>query len=107
MVLVCSVGLLALLVSVQCLTREQLFDYGIQFGDRILESSTDSVKELELEQTLFFFKGKFDKVYVSDASFAVARYFYLHFNVNTLRNNINNYNVFSPLTFSRIINKLI
>ncbi|KAK9966993.1 hypothetical protein ABG768_004067 [Culter alburnus] len=69
MVLVCSVGLLALLVSVQCLTREQLFDYGIQFGDQILDSSTDSVKALELQQTLYFFKGKFDKVYVSTNGF--------------------------------------
>lgn len=91
MVLVCSVGLLALLVSVQCLTREQLFDYGIQFGDQILDSSTDSVKALELQQTLYFFKGKFDKVYVSNASF-----------VNTPRNNINDYNVFSPLIFSLV-----
>ncbi|KAL1265322.1 hypothetical protein QQF64_003349, partial [Cirrhinus molitorella] len=63
MVLLGSVGLLALLVSVQCLNRRQLFDYGIQFGDKILESGTDSVEELALEQTLFFFKGKFNKVY--------------------------------------------
>ncbi|XP_056323889.1 nidogen-1-like [Danio aesculapii] len=67
-VFVCSVGL-ALLVSVQCLTREQLFDYGTQFGDQILDSGPDSVHELELEQTLHFFKGKFDKVYVSTNGF--------------------------------------
>ncbi|XP_050978826.1 nidogen-1 [Labeo rohita] len=69
MVLLRSVGLLALLVSVQCLNREQLFDYGIEFGDKILESGTDSVKELELEQTLLFFKGKFDKIYVNTNGF--------------------------------------
>uniref|UniRef100_A0A9J7XID7 Nidogen 1b n=1 Tax=Cyprinus carpio carpio TaxID=630221 RepID=A0A9J7XID7_CYPCA len=69
MALARSVGLLALLVSVQGLTREQLFDYGIRVGDKILDSGTDSVRELELEQTLFFFKGKFDKVYVNTNGF--------------------------------------
>ncbi|TRY83859.1 hypothetical protein DNTS_030091 [Danionella cerebrum] len=59
----CSVVLLALLVSVQCLTLEQLFDYGVRFGDQVLDSGTDSVRDLALEQTLFFFKGKFNKVY--------------------------------------------
>lgn len=66
---VCTVGILALLVSVQCVTRDQLFDYGIRFGDQILDSGPDSVHELELEQTLHFFKGKFDKVYVSTNGF--------------------------------------
>ncbi|XP_016374163.1 nidogen-1-like [Sinocyclocheilus rhinocerous] len=70
MALLRSVGLLALLlVSVRCLIQEQLFDYGIRFGDQILDSGTDSVRELELEQTLLFFKGKFDKVYVSTNGF--------------------------------------
>uniref|UniRef100_A0A672QGY6 Nidogen 1b n=1 Tax=Sinocyclocheilus grahami TaxID=75366 RepID=A0A672QGY6_SINGR len=69
MALLRSVGLLALLVSVRCLNREQLFDYGIRFGDKILDSGTDSVRELELEQTLFFFKGKFDKVHVNTNGF--------------------------------------
>uniref|UniRef100_A0A673G3M9 Nidogen-1-like n=1 Tax=Sinocyclocheilus rhinocerous TaxID=307959 RepID=A0A673G3M9_9TELE len=69
MALLRSVGLLALLVSVRCLNREQLFDYGTRFGDKILDSGTDSVRELELEQTLFFFKGKFDKVYVNTNGF--------------------------------------
>ncbi|XP_016359718.1 nidogen-1-like [Sinocyclocheilus anshuiensis] len=69
MALLRSVGLLALLVSVRCLNREQLFDYGIRFGDQILDSGTDSVRELELEQTLFFFKGTFDKVYVNTNGF--------------------------------------
>uniref|UniRef100_A0A8C2HCZ3 Nidogen 1b n=1 Tax=Cyprinus carpio TaxID=7962 RepID=A0A8C2HCZ3_CYPCA len=69
MALARSVGLLALLVSVQGLTREQLFDYGIRVGDKILDSGTDSVRELELEQTLFFFKGEFDKVYVNTNGF--------------------------------------
>ncbi|XP_042622925.1 nidogen-1-like [Cyprinus carpio] len=69
MALARSVGLLALLVSVQALTREQLFDYGIRVGDKILDSGTDSVRELELEQTLFFFKREFDKVYVNTNGF--------------------------------------
>ncbi|KAK7127291.1 hypothetical protein R3I93_020008 [Phoxinus phoxinus] len=63
MVLVSSVWVLVLLVSVQCLSRDQLFDYGIRFGDRILGSGTDSVRELELEQPLYFFKGNFRKIY--------------------------------------------
>ncbi|XP_043107714.1 LOW QUALITY PROTEIN: nidogen-1-like [Puntigrus tetrazona] len=69
MALLRGVGLLALLVSVQSLSREQLFDYGIRFGDRILDSGADSVQELELDQTLFFFKRKFEKVYVSTNGF--------------------------------------
>ncbi|XP_051529265.1 nidogen-1-like [Myxocyprinus asiaticus] len=69
MSLLCTVGVLTLLVSVQCLTRDQLFDYGVQFGDEILESGTDSFQELDLDQTLFFFKGKFDKIYVSTNGF--------------------------------------
>lgn len=81
MALARSVGLLALLVSVQGLTREQLFDYGIRVGDKILDSGTDSVRELELEQTLFFFKGKFDKVYVSNFSNFIASFSLCSFSI--------------------------
>lgn len=81
MALARSVGLLALLVSVQGLTREQLFDYGIRVGDKILDSGTDSVRELELEQTLFFFKGKFDKVYVSNFSKFIASFSLCSFSI--------------------------
>lgn len=62
-----TVGFVALLVSVECLTRDQMFDYGIQFGDQILDAGSDSV--LQLDHSLFFFKGKFDKVYVSTNGF--------------------------------------
>lgn len=79
---VCTVGILALLVSVQCVTRDQLFDYGIRFGDQILDSGPDSVHELELEQTLHFFKGKFDKVYVSNFSMFKFVFLSLKFNQN-------------------------
>ncbi|KAA0707379.1 Nidogen-1 [Triplophysa tibetana] len=64
-----TVGFVALLVSVECLTRDQMFDYGVQFGDQILDMGSDSVLELELDHALFFFKGKFDTVYVSTNGF--------------------------------------
>lgn len=60
-----TIGFVALLVSVECLTRDQMFDYGVQFGDQILDAGSDSVLEVELDHSLFFFKEKFDKVYVS------------------------------------------
>ncbi|XP_067287104.1 nidogen-1-like isoform X2 [Pseudorasbora parva] len=69
MMVLCGVALLALLVSVQSLTRDRLFDYGIRFGDRILGSGSDSVRELDLEQPIYFFKGNFLKLYVNTNGF--------------------------------------
>nr|XP_055040010.1 nidogen-1-like isoform X2 [Misgurnus anguillicaudatus] len=69
MSLLCTLGFVALLVSVQCVTKDQIFDYGIKFGDQILDAGSDSLFELKLNQTLFFFKEKFDSVYVSTNGF--------------------------------------
>lgn len=56
---------LALAVSVSALIRTELFDYGVQYGDLILEPGSDQTQEFALDQTLFFFKGSFETVYVS------------------------------------------
>lgn len=78
-----TVGFVALLVSVECLTRDQMFDYGLQFGDQILDMGSDSVLELELDHALFFFKRKFDTVYVSDLVHQIIScfIFFKHFEI--------------------------
>ena len=63
-------GVLALLLAgtVNCLSRSDLLDYGVDFGDQLLDSGTDITQELSLEQSVFFFQNHFVSVYVSDCS---------------------------------------
>uniref|UniRef100_A0A4W4DSS1 Nidogen 1b n=1 Tax=Electrophorus electricus TaxID=8005 RepID=A0A4W4DSS1_ELEEL len=63
------IHLLVLAVSVSCLSRSDLFDYGVQFGDQVLESGTDISQEITLDQSLYFFDGRFDTVYVNTNGF--------------------------------------
>ncbi|XP_030627952.1 nidogen-1-like [Chanos chanos] len=60
---------IALAVSVNCLSRSDLFDYGVQFGDQILGQGTDATKELTLDQDLIFFDDTFESVYVNTNGF--------------------------------------
>lgn len=59
--------LFAVALSVNCVTRSDLFDYGEQAGDQLLEQGTDVTQELLLDQSLFFFDDEYDTVYVSRA----------------------------------------
>ncbi|KAL7854484.1 hypothetical protein SRHO_G00166740 [Serrasalmus rhombeus] len=61
--------LLVLAVTVNCLSRSDLLDYGVQFGDQLLDSGTDVTQQITLDQLVFFFDGEFDKVYVNTNGF--------------------------------------
>lgn len=42
-----------------------MFDYGEQAGDQLLEQGTDQTQAFILNQSMFFFDGAYDTVYVS------------------------------------------
>lgn len=51
--------------TVSSITRGDLLEHGPQFGDRVLDPGTDQTQEVPLDQTVFFFDGQFNSVYVS------------------------------------------
>ncbi|XP_072516823.1 nidogen-1 [Salminus brasiliensis] len=61
--------LLLLAVTVNCVSRSDLLDYGVQFGDQFLDPGTDVTQEVILDQAVFFFDNQFDKVYVNTNGF--------------------------------------
>ncbi|XP_041959120.1 nidogen-1-like isoform X1 [Alosa sapidissima] len=60
---------LTLALTVSGLSRTELFDYGVQYGDQPLEPGSDQTEELALDQTLFFYKDSFDSVYINTNGF--------------------------------------
>ncbi|KAF5905183.1 nidogen-1 [Clarias magur] len=56
-------------VSVNCASRSDLFDYGVQFGDQSLQSGTDQTGQVYLDRAVFFFSEKFEKLYVNTNGF--------------------------------------
>lgn len=56
-------------VSVNCASRNDLFDYGVQSGDQTLQSGTDQTQTIILERAVFFFDQNFQKVYVNTNGF--------------------------------------
>ncbi|KAJ8246133.1 hypothetical protein GJAV_G00263980 [Gymnothorax javanicus] len=63
------VTLLALVVTVNCVRRRDLFPYGENAGDQLLESGSDVTQELPLEKSMYFFDGSFDSVYINTNGF--------------------------------------
>ena len=57
--------LFAIALSVNSLSKHDMFDYGEQAGDQLLEQGTDQTQALILNQSMFFFDGAYDTVYVS------------------------------------------
>ncbi|XP_053369004.1 nidogen-1 isoform X1 [Clarias gariepinus] len=56
-------------VSVNCASRSDLFDYGVQFGDRTLQSGTDQTGQVYLDRAVFFFSESFEQLYVNTNGF--------------------------------------
>ncbi|KAF4082994.1 hypothetical protein AMELA_G00134890 [Ameiurus melas] len=56
-------------VSVKCASRSDLFDYGVQSGDRTLQSGSDQTQTVYLDRAVFFFDQNFEKVYVNTNGF--------------------------------------
>uniref|UniRef100_A0A8B9L2A0 Nidogen 1 n=1 Tax=Astyanax mexicanus TaxID=7994 RepID=A0A8B9L2A0_ASTMX len=61
--------LLLLAVTVKCISRSDLLDYGPQFGDQTLEPGTDITQEIPLDQAVFFYNSQIEKVYVNTNGF--------------------------------------
>ncbi|RXN01624.1 Nidogen-1 [Acipenser ruthenus] len=55
----------ALSVSVRCLSRRELFPYGEEVGDRVLEQGDSKLERISLQQPLLFYDGSFSSVYVT------------------------------------------
>ncbi|KAG7462833.1 hypothetical protein MATL_G00188960 [Megalops atlanticus] len=66
------VTLLSLGVSVSCVRRSELFQYGESAGDRVLEQGNDRTQELVLDKPLLFYDGKFDRVYINTNGFVAV-----------------------------------
>uniref|UniRef100_A0A8C7GMG9 Nidogen 1 n=1 Tax=Oncorhynchus kisutch TaxID=8019 RepID=A0A8C7GMG9_ONCKI len=51
------------------LSKRDMFDYGEQAGDQLLEQGTDQTQQLILNQSMFFFDGTYDTVYINTNGF--------------------------------------
>ncbi|KAJ8365984.1 hypothetical protein SKAU_G00148150 [Synaphobranchus kaupii] len=63
------ITLLALVVTVNCVRRSDLFQYGQNAGDRFLEPGNDRTQELPLDKSMYFYDGSFDTVYINTNGF--------------------------------------
>uniref|UniRef100_A0A8C7QJH0 Nidogen 1 n=1 Tax=Oncorhynchus mykiss TaxID=8022 RepID=A0A8C7QJH0_ONCMY len=61
--------LFAIALSVNSLSKHDMFDYGEQAGDQLLEQGTDQTQALILNQSMFFFDGAYDTVYINTNGF--------------------------------------
>uniref|UniRef100_A0A8C8GG04 Nidogen-1 n=1 Tax=Oncorhynchus tshawytscha TaxID=74940 RepID=A0A8C8GG04_ONCTS len=52
----------AIALSVNGLSKRDMFDYGEQAGDQLLEQGTDQTQQLILNQSMFFFDGTYDTI---------------------------------------------
>ncbi|XP_029480837.1 nidogen-1-like [Oncorhynchus nerka] len=59
----------AIALSVNGLSKRDMFDYGEQAGDQLLEQGTDQTQKLILNQSMFFFDGTYDTVYINTNGF--------------------------------------
>uniref|UniRef100_A0A8C7TUL2 Nidogen 1 n=1 Tax=Oncorhynchus mykiss TaxID=8022 RepID=A0A8C7TUL2_ONCMY len=59
----------AIALSVNGLSKRDMFDYGEQAGDQLLEQGTDQTQKLLLNQSMFFFDGTYDTVYINTNGF--------------------------------------
>ncbi|XP_064804130.1 nidogen-1-like [Oncorhynchus masou masou] len=61
--------ILAIAFAVNGLSKRDMFDYGEQAGDQLLEQGTDQTQKLILNQSMFFFDGTYDTVYINTNGF--------------------------------------
>uniref|UniRef100_A0A674BYI3 Nidogen 1 n=1 Tax=Salmo trutta TaxID=8032 RepID=A0A674BYI3_SALTR len=69
---ICWLGwatLFAIALSVNSLSKRDMFDYGEQAGDQLLEQGTDQTQAFILNQSMFFFDGAYDTVYINTNGF--------------------------------------
>lgn len=62
---IACLGFLGFLVSVESITRGELFPFGPSAGDQILTAGNDQTHQLELENPVLFYDGTFDSIFVS------------------------------------------
>ncbi|KAG7492928.1 hypothetical protein MATL_G00019390 [Megalops atlanticus] len=63
------INLLALAATVNSVSRSELFQYGEEAGDQLLEPGNDKTQELALDKSLYFYDGSFDSVYINTNGF--------------------------------------
>lgn len=56
---------LGFVVSVESITRAELFSFGPSAGDQILAAGNDQTHRLELDNPILFYDGTFDSIFVS------------------------------------------
>ncbi|KAL1006142.1 hypothetical protein UPYG_G00068340 [Umbra pygmaea] len=65
----CWAAFFAIELSVNCLSIQNMFEYGQQAGDQLLELGTDQTQKLFLNNSLFFFDRDYDTVYINTNGF--------------------------------------
>ncbi|KAG5855570.1 hypothetical protein ANANG_G00050460 [Anguilla anguilla] len=66
------ITLLALVVTVNCVRWSELFQYGENAGDRLLDPGNDQTQELPLDKSMYFYDGSFDSVYINTNGFVAT-----------------------------------
>ncbi|XP_030628549.1 nidogen-1 [Chanos chanos] len=66
------VTLLGLLVSVQCISRQEMFPFGPSAGDQLLRPGNDQTQEVSLGSPVVFYNRKFDKIYINTNGFVAT-----------------------------------
>ncbi|XP_071206983.1 nidogen-1-like isoform X2 [Salvelinus alpinus] len=61
--------LFAIALSVNSLSKRDMFQYGEQAGDQLLDQGTDQTQALILNQSMFFFDAAYDTVYINTNGF--------------------------------------
>uniref|UniRef100_A0A8C2CAY1 Nidogen 1a n=1 Tax=Cyprinus carpio TaxID=7962 RepID=A0A8C2CAY1_CYPCA len=61
--------LLGLSVCVSGITREELFPFGRNAGDRALDEGSDETQEISLQKPVTFYSGQFSQIYINTNGF--------------------------------------
>ncbi|XP_056136389.1 nidogen-1-like [Lampris incognitus] len=64
-----SLTIISVVLSVNCVSRSDLFDYGPQVGDHLLDPGIDVTEELLLDRNIFFLDNTIDTVYINTNGF--------------------------------------
>ncbi|XP_023692068.1 nidogen-1 [Paramormyrops kingsleyae] len=59
-------------VTVKSISRSDLFQYGEDVGDSLLEQGTDQSQELALDKPVFFYDGSFTSVFINTNGFVAT-----------------------------------
>ncbi|XP_037638608.1 nidogen-1 [Sebastes umbrosus] len=63
---------LGFVLSVQSITRGELFQFGPSASDQLLEAGNDQTQRMELDQPVLFYDGTFDSIFINTNGFVAT-----------------------------------